>query len=111
MEQEFNEKVNDYMKKVKRTSIFIQRIPEDVKTEFMELAKNEFEFDYGFTLKWLIDFRKGLLTSPNEEINAKIELLADELNKLKEEIKSIKEKPKEEKELVTASGRKIRIGG
>ena len=96
--------------KFKRTTIQISRIPEKSKTEFVELANKEFSSDFGMTVKWLLDFRSGLLSSPNEQLSARIDILADEINTLKGRMDKLVEK-KDEKILVTASGKKLRIGG
>ena len=58
-----------------RESLHISRIPKNTKKEFKKLAEEDFEGDYGMCLKWLIDFRKGLLTSPNEQLIAKLQSL------------------------------------
>jgi hypothetical protein len=92
-EQEIRNKFFDKIEKLKRTSLSIQRIPEKTKTEFMELAEKEFCKDYGMTIKWLLDFRKGLLENPNSQLQAQINLLAEEIAELKKEEK-IEEQPK-----------------
>jgi len=103
-QEEARRRFLEWQEKAKRTSLSIQRIPEEVKTEFLELAEKEFCKDYGMTLKWLMDFRKGLLSSPNEELSAKIDLLADEITNIK---KSLSMPAQEVKLRKTASGREI----
>ena len=62
----------------------------------MELANEEFADDYGMLIKFLLDFRDGILMTPNQalidevnqmeqELSARIDLLADDVNKLKEQ--------------------------
>ena len=45
---------------------------------------------------WLLDMSEGFFTNPNDEIIAKIDILADEVNKIKETLAQIQAKPKEE---------------
>ena len=45
---------------------------------------------------WLLDMSEGFFTNPDEEIIAKIDILADEINKIKETLAQIQAKPKEE---------------
>ncbi len=77
------DKLVEIRKKTSETSIYIGRVPKKTKTEFMKLSETEFESDYGMCLKWLIDYRRGLLSDPNEELGMRIDLLAEEVNKLK----------------------------
>lgn len=80
----FQDKVKEIKQKVGKTSIYIARLPEKAKTRFKKLADEEFSGDYGFTLLWLMDFREGLLGSPNQQLADKIEVLADEIKKMKQ---------------------------
>ncbi len=101
---EFQDKVKEIKEKVSRTSLYIGRIPEKAKTELIGLANAEFEKDYGMTIKWLLDFRKGLLENPNSVLSDRIDILADEINKLKEMV----EKKPDEKEKKMLSGRVLK---
>ena len=75
--------IKDIKKRVTE-GLHISRIPVEVKRDFLTLANGqEFMGDYGFCLKWLMDFRKGLLTSPNQELVDRINLLAEEIELLK----------------------------
>ena len=94
-------KIDLIKEKVSRTSLYIGRIPDKTKTEFKEYAQEEFEGDYGMALKWLMDFKKGLLSDPNQILNDKIDIIAEEVKKLQD-----KEK---ETGIKTISGK--RIGG
>ncbi len=100
---EFDERVEEIKKKTHQTSIHISRIPKQTKTEFMELAEKEFLGDYGFCIKELMEFRKGILTTPNVELAARIDFLADEINKLKQ----IQTPVEEEKGITMVSGKKL----
>lgn len=95
MEEETQKRIDELREKLGRTSLRISRIPEQTKTEFILLAQNEFESDYGMALKWLMDFRNGILTSPNQELSTKIDILAEEINAIKVQLNAPKteEKP------------------
>ena len=89
-------------KRVQDTSIHISDVTEQTKTRFKEIAKNEFKNHYGWTLKWLIDFRDGILEHPNQQLSDRIDLLADEISKIQETF----QKPKEpEVKIKSISGR------
>lgn len=103
---EFDERVKEIKKKTHQTSIHISRIPKQTKTEFMELAEKEFLGDYGFLIKELMEFRKGILTTPNVELEAKIDLLAEEINKIKIQIQT--PVVEEEKGITMVSGKKLK---
>jgi len=92
---ESQEKIDTIKKKVSRTSLHVGRIPEKTKTEFIKLANSEFEEDYGMTIKWLMDFRKGLLESPNSVLSDRIDVLAEEIRQIKEAM--VEKKPDEQK--------------
>ncbi len=109
-EKEFQKKFEEWKENYRRTSLVIARIPEKTKTEFMKWCEEDLCKDYGMGIKWLLDYYKGTLPNQNEEINEKIEILADEINKLKEKIAKLTQKPKE-KEIVMADGKIKRIGG
>ena len=86
-----NKQFQEIRKQVQDTSIHISDVTDQTKTRFKELAKVEFDNHYGWTLKWLIDFRDGILEHPNQQLSDRIDFLADEINTLKQE----KQKPKE----------------
>ncbi len=88
------EKIDEIRKKVSRTSLYIGRIPEKTKTEFIKLSEIEFEKDYGMCLKWLLDFRNGLLENPNSILSDRIDVLANEVSQLKG---MVEKKPEQEK--------------
>ncbi len=105
--ERLKKKFDDMNEYAQKRSIWINRIPVKTKEEFLKLADDEFESDWGMTLKWLVDFRKGLLDSPNKILDEKIDILADEFANLKKRLDSYEAK-KDEKVLTTASGRKIK---
>ncbi len=64
-------KLEELRKQVQKTSVHISDVTKETKRRFQELAKEEFTNHYGWTLKWLLDFRDGILSNPNEELNQK----------------------------------------
>ena len=104
-EEEFQKKFEDWKEKYRRTSLQIARIPEKYKTRFMEIAREEFSDDYGMTLREMVRTWDGVYLRPNEELNMKIDLLADEVNKLK----AVKPQKPKEKYIHAADGSKIKI--
>ena len=99
-----NKQFQEIRKKVQNTSIHISDVTKDTKKRFLDFAGKEFKHQYGWTLKWLMDFRDGILEHPNQQLSDKIDLLADEINKIKQSF----EKPKEpEAKVKTVSGRII----
>ncbi len=75
----------------KKRTIWINRLPPKSKQEFLKLADDEFEGDWGMTLKWLLDFRKGLLSNPNEQLAGRIDVLADKIINIENSLKPEKE--------------------
>ena len=74
------------------------------------MADSRFNGDYSYALMWLLDMSEGFFTNPEEEIVAKIDILADEINKIKETLAQLQAKPKEEefREIKMGSGRVIK---
>ena len=82
----FREKIKDFG----RTTLTIHRLNEDVKTEFMTIAKAEFDDNYQLLLRELLILRRGYYPKGNEELEAKIDVLAERLAKLEEQPEEIK---------------------
>ena len=93
-------------KVTKPNSLFINRIPEKTRLEFIKLAKEEFDSDYGFLVKHLMDIRDGLIMSPNTILLEQIEVLAQEIESLKQSKVEDDKKPKG-KVIRSVSGRVI----
>lgn len=104
-EKKFQKALDNY----KRTTLAISRIPEKYKTRFMEIAKEEFCSDYGMCLREMIRTWDGIYTHPNEELDAKIDLMASEITNLKQQLVESTRK-EEEKKLIAADGSIKRIG-
>ena len=47
-------------------------------------------------MRWLLDCSEGLFFKPEHELEARLELVIDEVNKLKEILNKLTETPKEE---------------
>lgn len=109
VEDEAREKFEQSLEEMKRTTLSINRIPEQYKTRFLQIARKEFSKDYGMCLREMIRTWDNVYINPNEEVNAKIEILAEEVNNLKIELAKLTAKPKA-KEMTMADGTKKRIG-
>lgn len=97
-----NEKFEEIKKKVGQSGLYINRVPKKTRAQFVELAKEDFEGDYGFALKFLLDFHSGLLSNPNQ-------MLMDQMELMTQEIESLKSTPeeKEKKAIRSVSGKVI----
>lgn len=100
------ERLEKNLDKIKETSIYMGEVRKDDKTYFMNLANEQYDGHYGYTLKFLINIHKGWIPSENSEINAKINILAQEIEQLKEKLVVQKEEPKTIRML---SGKKIKV--
>lgn len=69
--------------KVSQGGLYISRVPKKTRIEFIELAREDFEGDYGFCLKFLLDFHSGLLSDPNRMLMEQMGLMAQEIESLK----------------------------
>ena len=98
-----SDKIEEIKRKVTGNSLYISRVPVKTKEEFIKLANEEFEGDYGMVVKWLMDFRSGLLSAPNQSLLEQIEVLTEEIEKLKQK----PEQKTEKKVIRSVSGRVI----
>ena len=62
----------------KETRISISRIPRKTKAAFIELAEEEFEGDYGMTLKSMVD-NFSLWKMLFENVDMKLDIIIDKL--------------------------------
>ena len=72
------------------------------------MAVSQFDNSFALTVRWLLDCSEGLFFKPEHELSAKIDILADEINKIKEALTLIQAKPKEEMIEIKASDGSIR---
>lgn len=97
-----NGKIEEIKKKVEE-GLYLNRVPPKTRKEFIEWCKEEFCDDRGMGLKWLMDFKLGLLSNPNQLLSEQIEFLMNEI----EQLKAVpKEEPKK-KVIRSLSGRLI----
>jgi len=102
MVQDFESKVRGIKNKIYHKGLIIGRLPDKTKDWFFNFAKEEFDDDYGFALKKLVDVYQGMFPSQNSELELKIEVL---VNKILEIEKKLEENPK--KRIKTLSGREL----
>lgn len=69
-----------------RKSLYIARVPDKTKADFIALAEEEFCGDYGMALKWLMD----------DLVSADTKLIMEKIAELESEINLIKNGPKQE---------------
>ena len=96
--------MEEIKKKVSGEGLYLNRVPKRTRTEFIKLADEEFEKDWGMTLKWLVDFRSGLLSDPNQILMEQMATMATELAQLRS---TPVEEKKEKKVIRSVSGRVI----
>lgn len=76
-------------KKIRSKGLVMSRVPKKAREEFIKLADEEFESDYGMTLAFLIreySEKRALI----EHLLLKLDALESEINKLAERGKKIK---------------------
>jgi len=97
---ENQEQMDQLRKRLKETTLGINRVPKQTKSDFTQLADCEFESDYGMTLKFLIDKLKE---------NSIIELISAKVIEIDQRISELetKEKVPQTKKIRLASGRII----
>jgi len=80
-----DEKIDNIRKRITTDKTFnISRIPPATLRRFLEIANYEdFCSDRGMTLKYLIDFHDGLLRTGVEHIEARLDMLDQEITLLK----------------------------
>jgi len=73
------EEFNELVLKDKETRLSISRVPKKTKKDFVELADNEFEGDYGMALKSIFD-NFSLWKMLFENVDMKLDIIIDKLN-------------------------------
>jgi hypothetical protein len=96
-------KAKEFLDKVK-PALTINRIPKKTLEAFRELAKEEFCEDYGFTLKWLMDFYLGAIGKGHERAEA----LALQALEETAELKTLSE-GKEKKTIKNVAGQEMKV--
>lgn len=98
----FEEEISKRLESSK--GLIMSRVPIKTKIQFIQLAKDHFEGDYGMALKFLID--NFVLTETLKNLEYKINYLIEMAER-----KEIKPDKKPDKEIKLLSGKKIKIGG
>ena len=93
--------VKKFLDKVK-PDLTINRIPKKTLEAFKELAKEEFCEDYGFTLKWLMDFYLGAIGKGFERAEAMAAEALTQINEMKSE-------GQEEKPVMNVAGQELKV--
>ena len=107
---DFQDNITEIRKKVHQTSIYNStNLRKEDKTRFMQFANSQFKGDYGLSLRWLLDLSEGYFTKPDDVLLARIDVLADEIKKIKEVLAELTDKPKEpeRKKRTMLSGKQI----
>ena len=101
---EFKSKVNNIKKRVHRTTLYIStNLREEDKTRFIEFSNSQFKGDYGIALRWLLDLSEGYFVKPNDALQEQINLLAEEVQKLKKEPETKLEEKKPKRRMLDGS--------
>ena len=97
--------------KVMGNGLYINKVPKKTKQEFIAWATEEYEDDWGFALKGLMDFKNGVLTSQNEVLIEQIGILNEQVRELQVQVDSIKnQQPQENKKIVRSVSGNVIIG-
>ena len=105
---EFQNKIKEIQEKVKSNGIVINRVPNKTKEDFIAIANEEFEGDYGMLLKTMADAffeLRYLKLTFFENLNYKLNNILEIVSQTEQ-----KEKP-EKKKLNLLSGRQIEVKG
>lgn len=93
-----------FLDKVK-PALVINRVPKKTLESFKDLANEDFCKDYGFTLKWLMDFYFGAIGKGHERAEA----LAMQALEENAELRSQLQPEQEEKTITLVNGQKRKI--
>ena len=84
--------------------MWIGRIDPKTKKDFVDLANEDFSGDYGMVLKWLMDYLKGTLVTPDSVIMSHVEDLSVRISALEG-----KTEPVKKNSLYMGDGTKIEV--
>jgi len=84
--EEFKRRIHEQLRQ-NRNAIWIGKVPLPTKRAFIHLAETEFNDDYGWTLKWLMD--SFLSNAKWEALNERITAIENKLNEPKETVKTM----------------------
>ena len=107
---EIDDKVREAKKEMMENIGFsIYRVPKIVKEEFFKYAKDEWADDYGAALAHIWRFFKGECNSGHEEINAKMEILADEISRISIKLKEMETPVQKQKTETRCDGKEYPV--
>ena len=112
-ERTFEDKISEIKKVVMEKKIIINRVPLPTKRKFEEFAENEFDNDYGFAFKFLVDTVLGnpITSDEYKEVHTKIDILTEQLLKSNVEIARLKQEKEDNNTITTIGKRMIKKGG
>lgn len=87
------QKIMEIKERYSGNCLFIKRVPKKTKQQFEAWASEEFDNDWGFALKWLMDFKEGIIGSQTEVLLQKVAVLEQEVAQLKD-VQPAVEEPK-----------------
>ena len=105
-DEKIKEKVEKFNQKLKESALGINYIQPKWKDKFLEISKLEYGNDHGVTLKELTKHFLNFYPKGNEEVEAKIDVLADEINEIKSRLGEISKDPGEAEFTLSADGSK-----
>lgn len=100
-----NENVEQIRNRIITHQLSINRVPLNTLNRFKDMASNdEFCSDYGFLLKYLIDFHDGIILNPHEKVMSELEQLTLKFNGLMSEFETFKNESNEKKKTIMLNG-------
>ena len=94
-DEEIKQDMKKIQERLRKTALGINFIQEKYKKRFVELAQEEYGNDYGVTLKELLKIYDGFYPKGTEEIDGKLNILANEIKEIKKRLDSPKEDKKD----------------
>ena len=84
-DKELKNKVDNFSHRLKERALGINEMKPEVKKRFLEISKNDYGNHHGVTVEWLVKLYDNYFPKGNEEVNIKIDLIADEVKKLRKD--------------------------
>ncbi len=98
-----------FMEMAKReNSLYMARVPKKTKQEFKKLAEEDFENDFGMTLKHLLDVYKGMMPLPESEVKDMLREFDERLSVVETKL-SVPREVKKTKTISFGDGRKVEV--
>lgn len=96
--------IGNVEKRLRERALGINEMKPEVKTRFLEISKNDFGNHHGVALEWLIKCYDGYFPTGHEEIEAKIDILAENISELKKELTELKKEENKPEGILMADG-------